>query len=174
MRVYQGLFYILLHGLSFGYVVEFIMDLILDLILDLTLKAMVLVVMYLFTIIYSLIVSVLLIYLSFFSHSSASQAHPSCHGTTAGAASSALKAAPRTWAQRMSLQTMSIVQSRKLKTVEGPYLYLTVATAIVATAKARHGSIRWHPTLEGKGTAQWTATAWCLSTLGPADGFCLR
>ena len=113
--------------------------------------------------------------LSFLSHYSASQALPSCRVTTAGAASSASKAAPRTWALRTSSPTMSTAQLRRAKTDEAPCSSLTAATATVATAKARHASTPWHPTLEGRGTAQWTAMAWCLSSaLGPADGFCLR
>lgn len=113
--------------------------------------------------------------LSFLSHYSASQALPSCRVTTAVAASSASKAVPRTWAPRTSSPTTSTAQLRRAKTDEAPCLSLTAATATVATAKARHASTPWHPTLEGRGTAQWTAMAWCLSSaLGPADGFCLR
>lgn len=112
---------------------------------------------------------------SVLSHFSASQALPSCHDTTAGAASSALKAAPRTWAQRMSLPMTNTVLWRRAKTVEAPCSSLTAATATAATAKVHHASTRWHPTLEGRGTALWTAMEWCLSlALGPADGFCLR
>lgn len=110
-----------------------------------------------------------------FSRSSASPALLSCLATTAGAASSAIKADQRTWAQKMNLQMMSTVRWRRARTAEALCSSRTAATATAATAKARHASTHWRPTLEGRGTAQWTATAWCRSlALGLADGFCLR
>lgn len=110
-----------------------------------------------------------------FSRSSASPALLSCLATTAGVASSALKADQRTWAQKMNLQMMSTVRWRRARTAEALSSSRTAATATAATAKARHASTHWRPTLEGRGTAQLTATAWCRSlALGLADGFCLR
>lgn len=109
------------------------------------------------------------------SRSSASPALLSCLATTAGAASSAIKADQRTWAQKMNLQMMSTVRWRRARTAAALSSSRTAATATAATAKAHHASTHWRPTLEGRGTAQWTATAWCRSlALGLADGFCLR
>lgn len=110
-----------------------------------------------------------------FSRSSAFPALLSCLATTAGAASSAIKADQRTWAQKMNLQMMSTVRWRRARTAGALCSSRTAATATAAIAKDRHASTHWRPTLEGRGTAQWTATAWCRSlALGLADGFCLR
>lgn len=113
--------------------------------------------------------------LSLSSHFSVSQALPLCRATIAGAASSASKAAPRTWARRMSLPTTNTVRWRRAKIAEAPCSFRSAATATVATAKAHHTSTHWRPTREGRGTALWTAMEWCRSLApGLADGFCLR
>lgn len=95
------------------------------------------------------------------SPSSAYPAHLSCPATTARAASSASRAAARTWARRTNSRTTSTARWRSVRSVGAP-CSARIGGAATAASTAR-------------GTARWIATAWCRSSaLGLVDAFCLR